>query len=182
MSRQLSICDVDDTLVRSAGSKRIPILVVIQHVAELHRDGALLYCWSSGGADYARQSAEEFGIAHYFTAFLPKPHVIIDDQLVVEWPQFLHVHPSSTRTRPATAAGAKRLPRSMRDSAESGLILVDKFLRRCEGSVWKGIVSKRIDSTYEPGERSGAWMKHRTNREQEFVIGGYVPLHLEVLS
>jgi ATP-dependent DNA ligase len=33
-------------------------------------------------------------------------------------------------------------------------------------------VGKRIDSTYEPGERSGAWIKHRTNLEQEFVIGG----------
>jgi hypothetical protein len=99
MSRQLCIyVDVDDTLVRSAGSKRIPIPTVIRHVAELHRDGALLYCWSSGGADYAQQSAEEFGIAHYFAGFLPKPHILIDDQLVVEWPQFLHVHPSSTRT------------------------------------------------------------------------------------
>jgi len=99
MSRQLCIyVDVDDTLVRSAGSKRIPIPAVIQHVADLHRDGALLYCWSSGGADYARQSAEEFRIAHYFAGFLPKPHVIIDDQLFVEWPRFLHVHPSSTRT------------------------------------------------------------------------------------
>ena len=39
----------------------------------------------------------------------------------------------------------------------------------------EGLVGKRIDSTYEPGERSGAWVKHRVNREQEFVIGGYVP-------
>ena len=30
-------------------------------------------------------------------------------------------------------------------------------------------------SAYESGERSGAWIKHRTNREQEFVIGGYIP-------
>jgi bifunctional non-homologous end joining protein LigD len=28
---------------------------------------------------------------------------------------------------------------------------------------------------YEPGERSGAWIKHRTNKEQEFVVGGYIP-------
>jgi ATP-dependent DNA ligase len=28
---------------------------------------------------------------------------------------------------------------------------------------------------YESGKRSGAWIKHRTNREQEFVIGGYIP-------
>jgi ATP-dependent DNA ligase len=39
----------------------------------------------------------------------------------------------------------------------------------------EGVVGKRIDSTYKPGERSGAWIKHRANREQEFVIGGYIP-------
>ena len=39
----------------------------------------------------------------------------------------------------------------------------------------EGIVGKRIDSIYEPGERSGAWIKLRTNMEQEFVIGGYIP-------
>jgi bifunctional non-homologous end joining protein LigD len=39
----------------------------------------------------------------------------------------------------------------------------------------EGIVGKRIDSVYEPGERSGAWLKLRTNLEQEFVIGGYIP-------
>lgn len=99
MSRQLCIyVDVDDTLIRSAGSKRIPIPSVIRHVTELHEQGALLYCWSSGGADYARQSAEEVGIAHCFAGFLPKPHILIDDQSVMEWPQFLHVHPGSCRT------------------------------------------------------------------------------------
>ena len=41
----------------------------------------------------------------------------------------------------------------------------------------EGVVGKRIDSIYEPGERSGAWIKLRTNREQEFVIGGYIPEH-----
>jgi ATP-dependent DNA ligase len=39
----------------------------------------------------------------------------------------------------------------------------------------EGVLGKRSDSLYEPGERSGAWIKHRTNMEQEFVIGGYVP-------
>ena len=28
---------------------------------------------------------------------------------------------------------------------------------------------------YEPGKRSGAWIKHRVNPEQEFVIGGFTP-------
>jgi ATP-dependent DNA ligase len=39
----------------------------------------------------------------------------------------------------------------------------------------EGVVGKRFDSRYEPGERSGAWIKLRANLEQEFVIGGYVP-------
>jgi len=38
----------------------------------------------------------------------------------------------------------------------------------------EGLIGKRIDSTYEPGERSGAWIRLRTNMEQEFVIGGYI--------
>ena len=38
---------------------------------------------------------------------------------------------------------------------------------------FEGLVAKRCDSRYESGLRSGAWMKMRINRGQEFVIGGY---------
>ena len=55
--------------------------------------------------------------------------------------------------------------------------LQDKFLRQCASSVWKGVIGNRIGSTYEPGERSGAWIKLRANLEQEFVIGGDIPEH-----
>ena len=37
----------------------------------------------------------------------------------------------------------------------------------------EGLVAKRRDSKYEPGQRSGAWVKMRVNRTEEFVIGGY---------
>ncbi len=36
----------------------------------------------------------------------------------------------------------------------------------------EGVVSKRRDATYRPGERSPAWRKLRLMREQEFVVGG----------
>jgi bifunctional non-homologous end joining protein LigD len=39
----------------------------------------------------------------------------------------------------------------------------------------EGTVAKRIDSHYEAGERSGAWLKYKTNKGQELVIGGYKP-------
>lgn len=37
----------------------------------------------------------------------------------------------------------------------------------------EGVIAKRIDSKYEPGQRSGAWQKLRLNVSQEFVVGGY---------
>ena len=37
----------------------------------------------------------------------------------------------------------------------------------------EGLVAKRRGTRYEPGRRSGAWMKMRVDRGQEFVIGGY---------
>jgi DNA ligase D-like protein (predicted ligase) len=46
----------------------------------------------------------------------------------------------------------------------------------------EGIIAKRSDSVYEPGRRSGLWVKRRINLSQEFVIGGYVPSHLGVDS
>ena len=39
----------------------------------------------------------------------------------------------------------------------------------------EGIVGKQRSSVYEPGRRSGAWIKLKCVREQEFVIGGYTP-------
>ena len=39
----------------------------------------------------------------------------------------------------------------------------------------EGIVGKRKDSLYEPGKRSGAWIKDRVNLGQEFVVGGFTP-------
>jgi bifunctional non-homologous end joining protein LigD len=38
---------------------------------------------------------------------------------------------------------------------------------------FEGLVAKRRNSVYEPGLRTGAWMKMRVNRVQELVIGGF---------
>ncbi|HMJ89151.1 MAG TPA: non-homologous end-joining DNA ligase [Candidatus Acidoferrum sp.] len=39
----------------------------------------------------------------------------------------------------------------------------------------EGLIGKKPDSRYEPGQRSGAWVKLKCVNEQEFVIGGYTP-------
>jgi len=38
----------------------------------------------------------------------------------------------------------------------------------------EGVIAKRLDSAYEPGRRSGAWLKVKNRLRQEFVIGGWV--------
>ena len=50
-----------------------------------------------------------------------------------------------------------------------------ELLRAVREQKLEGIVGKRKDSLYEPGRRTGAWIKHRVNRGQEFVVGGYFP-------
>jgi bifunctional non-homologous end joining protein LigD len=39
----------------------------------------------------------------------------------------------------------------------------------------EGLIGKLRDSVYEPGRRSGAWIKLKCVNEQEFVIGGFTP-------
>jgi ATP-dependent DNA ligase len=38
----------------------------------------------------------------------------------------------------------------------------------------EGVIAKRRDSLYEPGRRSGAWVKMRANKSRDLVVGGYV--------
>jgi DNA ligase D-like protein (predicted ligase) len=40
---------------------------------------------------------------------------------------------------------------------------------------FEGVIAKRKNSCYEAGKRSGAWLKYKVNKSQEFVIGGYTP-------
>ena len=88
--------DVDETLIRNYGTSRIKIPTVIAHVRSLFEAGAELYCWSSGGADYARRSAQQCSLEDCFRAFLPKPQVMIDDQAVSAWRRLVQVHPNQT--------------------------------------------------------------------------------------
>ncbi|HZL13270.1 MAG TPA: non-homologous end-joining DNA ligase, partial [Verrucomicrobiae bacterium] len=48
-----------------------------------------------------------------------------------------------------------------------------KLLKQAEKLGLEGLIGKRKDSIYEAGRRSGAWIKLKLHREQEFVIGGF---------
>lgn len=85
--------DVDDTLVRWAGSKCIPRTLVIDKVKERAANGDQLYLWSRAGGEHARAVAEDLGIADLFLAILPKPEHLIDDEPMTEWDFCTHEYP-----------------------------------------------------------------------------------------
>jgi bifunctional non-homologous end joining protein LigD len=50
-----------------------------------------------------------------------------------------------------------------------------RLLEATEAQGLEGVVAKRLDSRYEPGRRTGAWLKVKNTRRQELVIGGWLP-------
>lgn len=47
------------------------------------------------------------------------------------------------------------------------------LLREVQKLGLEGLIGKRLGSRYQSGQRSGAWIKLKVQKEQEFVIGGY---------
>lgn len=66
----------------------------------------------------------------------------------------------------------KDAPKAIRFSASLGED-AGRLLKQAEKLGLEGLIGKRKDSAYEAGRRSGAWIKLKLRREQEFVIGGY---------
>lgn len=118
--RKFAYIDVDDTLIRSVGTKRIPITRTIEKVRSLKLEGWVLYCWSSVGADYAEEVARELGIQECFTDYLPKPTLIIDDIEPLGWPGISIIHPNEIQI--ADSRGAVATPASVREPSEVAMV------------------------------------------------------------
>jgi bifunctional non-homologous end joining protein LigD len=46
-------------------------------------------------------------------------------------------------------------------------------LKKAQKLGLEGLIGKKKESVYEPGRRSGSWIKLKLHQEQEFVIGGF---------
>ena len=52
---------------------------------------------------------------------------------------------------------------------------VPDLIRAAKELSLEGIIAKRKDLLYESAKRTGAWVKYKINKGQEFVIGGHTP-------
>ena len=48
-----------------------------------------------------------------------------------------------------------------------------RMIAKARSAGWEGVIAKRVDAPYEPGTRSGAWLKLKLQYREEFVVGGY---------
>jgi bifunctional non-homologous end joining protein LigD len=80
--------------------------------------------------------------------------------------------PLTTRRELLRERVLPNLDEPIRESPELEATL-PALIRSVKANRLEGLIAKRRDSRYEPGQRSGAWQKMRVNREQSFVIAGY---------
>jgi bifunctional non-homologous end joining protein LigD len=66
---------------------------------------------------------------------------------------------------------AWRVPAAFPGSVRPGA----ELLKATAAQGLEGVVAKRLDSRYEPGRRTGAWIKVKNMHRQELVIGGWLP-------
>jgi len=102
----------------------------------------------------------------------PAPVVYYAFDVLVLSGQDLRREPLQKRRELLEKKVLPRLPEPLRYSAPLDAEL-PVLIQSVKVHGFEGLVAKRRNSPYEPGLRSGAWMKMRVNRGQEFVIAGY---------
>lgn len=142
---------------------------IVESVAELKADAAVLdgeivALDQDGRSSFQLLQARELGQERpptYYYAF-----------------DLLHLDGRDWKARPVeerkAALGAllKKAPGVVRFSASLGSD-AGKLLAEVRKMGLEGLIGKQAGSHYEPGRRSGRWIKLKLTREQEFVIGGY---------
>jgi DNA ligase D-like protein (predicted ligase) len=127
-------------------------------------DGEVVALDDSGRPDFHR--------LQHFAAEGSRIHYFVFDLLVWNG-RDLTERPLSERRRLLKSLLQLRSPRIR--ISEQWDIPPDDMLDAVRQQQLEGVVAKRKDSLYEPGKRSGSWVKLRINRGQEFVIGGFIP-------
>jgi bifunctional non-homologous end joining protein LigD len=112
-----------------------------------------------------------FQLLHLFKSSGDVPLVYyVFDLLFLEGKDLCN-QPLSAR-RKALANVLKDAPENIRLSDELRGSKED-LIRVAQEFGLEGLVAKKPDSVYESGRRSGAWVKFKITKSQEFVIGGY---------
>ncbi|HEV7594782.1 MAG TPA: DNA ligase D [Gemmatimonadaceae bacterium] len=100
------------------------------------------------------------------------PAALILFDILMDGDEVLIKEPWSKRRARLVKRVGKRVSKQLRIT-ESVQADGKKMLEKARRQGWEGIIAKRVDSRYEPGNRSRNWLKLKIEFRQEFVVGGY---------
>src|SRR3990170_4782335 len=118
----------------------------------------------------SRMHVKESTMIERHSTSAPAALVLFD--MLVDGDDILIREPWTKRRERLVKRIGKRESRQLRvtDSSEGDGA---KMLAEARRQGWEGIIAKKTDSRYEPGNRSRSWLKLKIEFRQEFVIGGY---------
>ena len=101
------------------------------------------------------------------------------DQIIFYAFDLLHLNGKDLTSQPLSKRRAQ-LPKLIEGNSTIRLTAdlpgaVNEIVEALRAAGVEGVIAKRRGSTYQPGERSGDWVKLKLEKQQEFVIGGYRP-------
>jgi bifunctional non-homologous end joining protein LigD len=123
-------------------------------------DGEVVAVGKDGRATFSAMQQGKEGTTYLYVAF---------DVLEVEGEPLVGLPLTERRERLRELIDLRRGEVQLSDAFEDG----EALFRAAEEHRFEGIVSKRADSKYEPGRRSRAWLKVKTQGRQELVVAGY---------
>lgn len=126
-------------------------------------DGEIVALDAQGRSFFQLLQAFATGAKRPFLCYYAFDLPYLDGEDLTAWP--LEDRKARLKKILPRAPGLIRYSASLEGSGE-------KLLRQAKRLGLEGLIGKRSGSPYEPGRRSGAWIKLKTGREQEFVIGG----------
>ncbi len=113
----------------------------------------------------------EFNRLQNYSGKAPHIRYFVFDVIVLKGRDLTHV-PFSERRK---LLGTLELSNERVRVSEYLNVSAEAMLAAVKEQGLEGVVAKRLDSLYESGKRTGAWLKFRVNSGQEFVVGGYTP-------
>src|SRR5687768_11219619 len=118
----------------------------------------------------SRMHVKEVTVIEHHSSSAPAALILFD--MLVDGDDILIREPWTERRARLVKRIGKRESAQLRvtDSSEGD---GKKMLENARRQGWEGIIAKKTDSRYEPGNRSRAWLKLKIEFRQEFVIGGY---------
>ncbi len=113
-----------------------------------------------------------FNLLQNFSASRKNIYFYVFDLLLYRSKELINLPIEQRRDLLRQLAGA--LPDTIRMSEDFDGLPAE-IIAAAQKLALEGVIAKKRGSVYQPGKRTGTWLKYKINKSRPFVIGGYTP-------